>query len=164
MSRYYNNYPVGCGLRAPRLTVTAVCSNIVLISNGSILPPSADEPATCDCATAALVIELRTAEDAAEEIADVIKRLLDAAADDSAEDIAAELVGLLERAAATAVELSIVDTAADDAAAEDMAAEITADDTYIEETSATDGAAVASAAVVEARVTIVDIGGKLMVE
>lgn len=155
MSSYYNNYPVGCGLRATSLTVTAVCSNIVLISNGRI----ADEPATCDGATKALVIELRTAEDAAEEMADVIEGLLDTAADDSAEDISADIAELLETtAAATVVELSIDDMATDDIAAEDIA-----DDMSVEETAATDTATVVSTAIEEARVIIVDIGGKLIV-
>ena len=153
MSSYYNNYPVGCGLRATSLTVTAVCSNIVLISNGRI----ADEPATCDCATAELVIELRTAEDAAEGMADVIEKLLDTAADDSAEDISTDIAELLETAAAaaaTVVELSIDDMATDDIVAEDIA-----NDMSVEETAAT----VVSAAIEEARVIIVDIGGKLIV-
>ena len=153
MSSYYNNYPVGCGLRATSLTVTAVCSNIVLISNGRI----ADEPATCDCATAELVIELRTAEDAAEGIADVIEKLLDTAADDSAEDISTDIAELLETAAAaaeTVVELSIDDMATDDIVAEDIA-----NDMSVEETAAT----VVSAAIEDARVIIVDIGGKLIV-
>ena len=155
MSPYYNNYPVGCGLRATSLTVTAVCSNIVLISNGRI----ADEPATCDCATAALVIELRTAEDAAEEMADVIEKLLDTAADDSAEDISTDKAELLETAAAaTVVELSIDDMITDDIAAEDIV-----DDMSVEETAATDAATVVSAAIEEARVIIVDIGGELIV-
>lgn len=148
MSSYYNNYPVGCGLRATSLTVTAVCSNIVLISNGRI----ADEPATCDCATAELVIELRTAEDAVEGMADVIEKLLDTAADDSAEDVSTDIAELLETAAAaaaTVVELSIDDMATDDIA----------NDMSVEETAAT----VVSAAIEEARVIIVDIGGKLIV-
>lgn len=153
MSSYYSNYPVGCGLRATSLTVTAVCSNIVLISNGRI----ADEPATCDCATAELVIELRTTEDAIEGMADVIGKLLDTAADDSAEDISTDIAGLLETAAAaaaTVVELSVDDMATDDIAAEDIA-----NDMSVEETAAT----VVSAAIEEARVIIVDIGGKLIV-
>ena len=155
MSSYYNNYPVGSGLRAASLTVTAVCSNIVLISNGRI----ADEPATCDCATAALVIGLRTAEDAAEEMANVIARLLDTAADDSVEDISTDIAERLETAAAaTVVELSIDDMATDDIAAEDIV-----DDVSVEETAATDATAVVSAAIEEARVIIVDIGGKLIV-
>jgi hypothetical protein len=135
------------------LTVTAVCSNIVLISNGRI----ADEPATCDCATAELVVELRTAEDAAEGMADVIEKLLDTAADDSAEDISTDIAELLETAAAaaaTVVELSIDGMATDDITAEDIA-----NDMSVEETAAT----VVSAAIEEARVIIVDIGGKLIV-
>jgi hypothetical protein len=136
------------------LTVTAVCSNIVLISNGR----TTDEPATCDCTTAALVIGLRTAEDAAEEMADVIERLLDTA-DDSAEDISTDITELLETAAAvTVVELSIDDMATDDIAAEDIA-----DGMSVEETAATDAATVVSAAIEEAGVIIVDIGDKLIV-
>ena len=153
MSSYYNNYPVGCGLRATSLTVTAVCSNIVLISNGRI----ADEPATCDCATAELVIELRTAEDAAEGMADVIEKLLDTAADDSAEDISTDIAELLETAAAAAA--TVVEVSIDDMATDDIVAEDIANDMSVEETAAT----VVSAAIEEARVIIVDIGGKLIV-
>ena len=125
----------------------------MLISNGRI----ADEPATCDCATAELVIELKTAEDAAEGMPDVIEKLLDTAADDSAEDISTDIAELLETAAAaaaTVVVLSIDDMATDNIVAEDIA-----NDMSVEETAAT----VVSAAIEEARVIIVDIGGKLIV-
>lgn len=154
---YYNNYPVGCGLRATSLTVTAVCSNIVLISNGRI----ADEPTACDCATAALVIELRIAEDAAEGMADVIERLLDTAADDSTEEISTDIAELLEAAAAAAV--TVVELSIDGMATDDIAAEDIADDMSVEETAANDAATVVSTAIEEARVIIVDIGGKLIV-
>jgi hypothetical protein len=142
----------------------------VLISNGSKLPPAADESATCDCATAALVIELRIAEDAAEEIAEVTEGLLeaadnsaadDSAEDDSTEDIATETAELLEAAAASA---TVVELSANDTAAEDISADDIANDMSVEETAATDVTIVVSVVIEEARVIIVDIGGKLIVE
>lgn len=151
--------PVGWGARFPSFTVTAVCSSIVLISNGSALPPPPDEPADFESATAALdTAGLAAAEDIAEDTAGIIEL-------GGIEDIAADIMKLLEDDATAAAEG--VATADDIAAAEafalvmtdGMALDIT-DDIAAEDTAAAE----APTDMEEIWVTIVDIGGRVMVE